>query len=105
MSRVKTHDTYIEIPNGLFIDIEKEKPSITTGDLKEILESIVEKNSTNRSFNREVAFFSGEERMRQYSRAVQEEACRQFIEMSEQETIEYFDRISQDEEQQTNTEH
>ena len=80
------YDTYFEIKNGLFVDIEDGKDYIT-------------KNDIGRTSNREVVFFSSVEAARQFNRAIQEEAYRQSINMSEQELIEHFDRISQQEEE------
>lgn len=107
MSNIKTYDTYIEIPNGLFRDPKKEKNTITKNDLKEVLKFVF---NTNNPSNREVTFFTNEEGIRQFNRAMQEElyiqlsdhepedTIRNEIEiMSEEETIQYFDRISQEE--------
>ena len=78
MSRIKVYDTHTEITNGLFIDTENKKHSIIKNDIQEVLQSV--------------------KGMRQFNRAMQEEIHTQFTDMSEQELIQYFDRISQEEE-------
>lgn len=95
MSRIKVYDTHTEITNGLFIDIEDEKDYITKNDIEEILIKITDTNNTS---DGEVIFYSSSEGLRQFNRAVQEAAYRQTTNMSEQELIQYFDRISQEEE-------
>jgi len=97
MSRIKVYDTYTEIINGLFIDIEDKKDSIAKNNLKESLESVIVGADMNSPSNREVTLFIREEGMRQFI-AMQEEMHRQIVNMSEQELIQYFDRISQEEE-------
>ena len=91
MSRIKVYDTYTEIINGLFIDnpvpddiIAQLRPRIIGAD-------------TNNPSNREISLFTNEERMRQFNIAMQEVMHRQIVNMSEQ-LIQYFDRISQEEE-------
>ena len=98
MSRIKVYDTHTEIINGLFIDTENKKHSITKNDIEEVLQSVIGGADMNRSSNREVTLFFNEEGMRQFNRAMQEEIHTQFTDMSEQELIQYFDRISQEEE-------
>ena len=98
MSRIKVYDTHTEIINGLFIDTENKKHSITKNDIEEVLQSVIGGADMNRSSNREVTLFFNEEGMRQFNRAVQEEAYRQVTNMTEEEIIQYFDRISQEEE-------
>lgn len=78
MSRIKVYNTHTEITNGLFIDTENKKHSIIKNDIQEVLQSV--------------------KGMRQFNRAMQEEIHTQFTDMSEQELIQYFDRISQEEE-------
>ena len=97
MSRIKVYDTYTEIINGLFIDIEDKKDSIAKDNLKETLDFKARRAGMNSPFNREVTLFISEEGMRQFI-AMQEEMHRQIVNMSEQELIQYFDRISQEEE-------
>ena len=97
MSRIKVYDTYTEIINGLFIDIEDKKDSIAKDNLKETLDFKARRAGMNSPSNREVTLFISEEGMRQFI-AMQEEMHRQIVNMSEQELIQYFDRISQEEE-------
>ena len=78
MSRIKVYDTHTEITNGLFIDTENKKHSIIKNDIQEVLQSV--------------------KGIRQFNKAMQEEIHTQFTDMSEQELIQYFDRISQEEE-------
>ena len=92
------YDTYFEIKNGLFIDTENKKHSITRDNLKESLESVIGGADMNSPSNREVTLFISEEGIGQFNRAMQEEVYRQFTNMSEQELLEHFDRISQQEE-------
>ena len=98
MSRIKVYDTYTEIINGLFIDIEDKKDSIAKDNLKETLDFKDRRAGMNSPFNREVTLFISEEGIGQFNRAMQEEVYRQFTNMSEQELLEHFDRISQQEE-------
>jgi len=98
MSRIKVYDTYTEIINGLFIDIEDKKDSIAKDNLKETLDFKARRAGMNSPSNREVTLFVSEEGMRQFNIAMQEEMHRQIVNMSEQELIQYFDRISQEEE-------
>lgn len=76
MTRTKVYDTHTEIINGLFIDTENEKSSITKNDIEELLIEIAD---IDRISNREVTLFSSAEGMRQFNRAIQEEAYRQPI--------------------------
>ena len=92
------YDTYFEIKNGLFIDTENKKHSITRDNLKKSLESVIGGADMNSPSNREVTLFINEERMRQFNRAVQEQMYTQLTNISEQELIQYFDRISQEKE-------
>ena len=98
MSRIKVYDTYTEIINGLFIDIEDKKDSIAKDNLKETLDFKARRAGMNSPSNREVTLFVSEEGIRQFNIAMQEEMHRQIVNMSEQELIQYFDRISQEEE-------
>ena len=95
---VINHDTYAEITNGLFIDIENKKHSIIKNDIEKVLQSVIGGADMNRSSNREITLFISEQGMRQFNRVMQEEIHTQFTDMSEQELIQYFDRISQEEE-------
>ena len=98
MSRIKVYDTYTEIINGLFIDIEDKKDSIAKDNLKETLDFKARRAGMNSPSNREVTLFVSEEGIRQFNIAMQEEMHRQIVNMSEEEPIRYFDRISQEEE-------
>ena len=98
MSRIKVYNTHTEITNGLFIDTENKKHSIVKNDIQEVLQSVIGGADMNRSSNREITLFISEQGMRQSNRAMQEEIHTQFTDMSEQELIQYFDRISQEEE-------
>ena len=98
MNRIKVYGTYTEIINGLFVDIENEKSSITKNDIEELLKSIIGGADIINPSNREVVLFSSAEGARQFNRAMQEAVYRQTTNMSEQELIQYFDRISQEEE-------
>ena len=98
MSRIKVYDTHTEIINGLFIDTENKKHSIVKNDIQEVLQSVIGGADMNRSSNREITLFISEQGIRQFNRTIQEEIHTQFTDMSEQELIEYFDRISQEEE-------
>ena len=97
MNRIKTYDAYTEITNGLFVDIEDKKDYITKNDIEELLKSTIGGADIINSSNREVVLFSSAEGARQFNRAIQEEAYTQSINMSEEELIQYFDRISQEE--------
>ena len=98
MSRIKVYDTYTEIINGLFIDIPDEEFTFLPDDLITQLRPRIIGADTNNPSNREISLFTNEERMRQFNIAMQEEMHRQIVNMSEQELIQYFDRISQEEE-------
>ena len=98
MSRIKVYDTHTEIINGLFIDTENKKHSIIKNDIQEVLQSVIGGADMNRSSNREITLFISEQGIRQFNRTMQEEIHTQFTDMSEQELIQYFDRISQEEE-------
>jgi len=98
MSRIKVYDTYTEIINGLFIDIEDKKDSIAKDNLKETLDFKARRAGMNSPSNREVTLFISEEGMRQFNRAMQEQMYTQLTNMSEEQLIQYFDRISQEEE-------
>ena len=83
MSRIRTYTTYTEVTNGLFVDI------------KEISIKITDINNTS---DGEVIINSSLEGLRQFNRVMQEAAYIQTIDMSERETIQYLDRISQEQE-------
>ena len=86
MSRIKVYNTYTEITNGLFIDTENKKRSIIKNDIQEVLQFEIGGADMTRSSDREITLFINGQEMRQ------------FTNMSEQELIQYFDRISQEEE-------
>ena len=98
MSKIKVYDTYTEITNGLFIGIEDKKDSIAKDNLKETLNFKARRAGINRLSNMGITLFTSEEGMRQFNRAMQEQMYIQLTNMSEQELIQYFDRISQEEE-------
>ena len=83
MSRIRTYTTYTEVTNGLFVDIEEISIKIT---------------DINNTFDGEVIINSSLEGLRQFNRVMQEAAYIQTIDMSERETIQYLDRISQEQE-------
>ena len=94
MSKVKIYDTYTETINGLFVDIENEKSSITKNDIEDLLIKVFDTNNTS---DGEVILYSSSEGLRQFNRAIQEEAYTQSINMTEEELIQHFDRISNEE--------
>ena len=83
MSRIRTYTTYTEVTNGLFVDIEEISIKIT---------------DINNTSDGEVIINSSLEGLRQFNRVMQEAAYIQTIDMSERETIQYLDRISQEQE-------
>ena len=83
MSRIRTYTTYTEVTNGLFVDIEEISIKIT---------------DINNTSDGEVIIDSSLEGLRQFNRVMQEAAYIQTIDMSERETIQYLDRISQEQE-------
>ena len=83
MSRIRTYTTYTEVTNGLFLDIEEISIKIT---------------DINNTSDGEVIINSSLEGLRQFNRVMQEAAYIQTIDMSERETIQYLDRISQEQE-------
>ena len=84
MSRIKVYDTHTEIINGLFIDISDETPFII---------------GTSPQGNYIVGFDPIDlPDTITVTRNPNEETSHQLRNMSEQELIQYFDRISQEEE-------
>ena len=84
MSRIKVYDTHTEIINGLFIDIPDEAPFII---------------GTSPQGNYIVGFDPIDlPDTITVTRNPNEETSHQLRNMSEQELIQYFDRISQEEE-------
>ena len=79
MSRIKVYDTHTEIINGLFIDTENEKDSLIKNDIEEVLKTMVA------------------ETYRQIT------DMNSVVNMSEEEVIQYLDRISEQYEQHNNT--
>ena len=79
MSRIKVYETHTEIVNGLFIDTENEKDSLTKNDIEEVLKTMVA------------------ETYRQIT------DMNSVVNMSEEEVIQYLDRISEQYEQHNNT--
>ena len=79
MSRIRTYTTYIEVTNGLFVDIPDEEFTFLPIDP------------------------SVETREEEVRRASNEEIWFQLRNMSERETIQYLDRISEENEQHNST--
>ena len=106
MSRIVRHSNYTEITNGLFMEIADEEFTFAEQDgvlkriqdVKEAAHSVFEE--------RPMVFETSTEGYSDFSRALLEESRRlsaqsrptRFYNMSEQELIQYFDRISQEEE-------
>ena len=95
MSRIKTYDTYTEIPNGLFVDIENEKANIQFIDHESgnMIRDEAE-GMTMEQFEAASPITNNVTRERNLNEGI----WHQLRNMSEQETIQYFDRISQEEE-------
>ena len=137
MSKIRTYTTYIEVTNGLFIDIPDEELTFLPDDLVTQFRPILTGTANEVPSDREITFMTGVERMRQFQRAIEEEVYRlsesrnrrtqdqrghlyidpsveireeevrrasnegiwhQLRNMSERETIQYLDRISQEQE-------
>lgn len=96
-NQVINHDIYAEIINGLFVDIENEKSSITKNDIEEVFKSVVAGADVINSSDREIVIYSSREELRQFNRTMQGATYRQTTNMSEEELIQYFDTISQEE--------
>lgn len=110
MSRIKVYDTYTEIINGLFIDIPDEEFTFLPENLNIIPR--VQRQVRVPDFD-EAPFIIGTSPQGNYivgfdpidlpdiitvTRNPNEETSHQLRNMSEQELIQYFDRISQEEE-------
>ena len=110
MSRIKVYDTYTEIINGLFIDIPDEEFTFLPKNLNIIPR--VQRQVRVPDFD-EAPFIIGTSPQGNYivgfdpidlpdiitvTRNPNEETSHQLRNMSEQELIQYFDRISQEEE-------
>ena len=106
MSRIIRHSNYTEITNGLFMEIadkeftfaEQDGALKRIQDIEEAVHSVFEE--------RPMFFVTTGEEYSDFSRALLEGSRRlsaqsrptRFYNMSEQELIQYFDRISQEEE-------
>lgn len=112
-----THETYIEIDNGLFLDTTNYN---FIEDLPGLDGATVDVNVVHNDFiirldieeasraaiptitnEREIVFYTGTQGMREFNAAI-EESIRsprpnRFHNMSEEEIINYFDRMSQEE--------
>ena len=115
MSRIKVYNTHTEIINGLFIDIPASRNIIrdeAEGITREQFEAAYPKQSDGPDFD-EAPFIIGTSPQENYvvgfnpvdlpntitvTRNPNEETSHQLRNMSEQELIQYFDRISQEEE-------
>ena len=116
MSRIKVYDTHTEIINGLFIDIPDEEFTFLPENLNIIprvqFETAYPRQSDGPNFD-EAPFIIGTSLQGNYivgfdpidlpdtvavTRNPNEETSHQLRNMSEQELIQYFDRISQEEE-------
>ena len=105
MSRIVRHSNYTEITNGLFMEIADEEFTFAEQDgvLKRIQD--VEEAVHLVFEERPMVFETSTEGYSDFSRALLEESRRlsaqsrptRFYNMSEQELIQYFDRISQEE--------
>ena len=94
-----THETYIEIDNGLFLDTTNYNfiEDLPGSDIEEAFRAAIP-TITN---EREIVFYTGTQGMREFNAAI-EESIRsprpnRFHNMSEEEIINYFDRMSQEE--------
>ena len=106
MSRIVRHSNYTEITNGLFMEIADEE--FTFAEQDGVLKRIQDvKEAAHLVFEeRPMVFETSTEGYSDFSRALLEESRRlsaqsrptRFYNMSEQELIQYFDRISQEEE-------
>ena len=112
-----THETYIEIDNGLFLDTTnynfiEDLPGLdgATVDVNVVHNDFIIRSDTEEAFRaaiptitneREIVFYTGTQGMREFNAAI-EESIRsprpnRFHNMSEEEIINYFDRMSQEE--------
>lgn len=112
-----THETYIEIDNGLFLDTTnynfiEDLPGLdgTTVDVNVVHNDFIIRSDIEEAFRaaiptitneREIVFYTGTQGMREFNAAI-EESIRsprpnRFHNMSEEEIINYFDRMSQEE--------
>jgi len=128
MSRIKTYTTYTEVTNGLFVDIPDEEftflgssiskglytsfidpieaRSLTTEDIRQAVQTILVEP---RQQDRQIVVYTGRSGMREFQQAIEQEIYRQItdmnsvVNMSEEEIIQYLDRISEQYEQHNNT--
>ena len=112
-----THETYIEIDNGLFLDTTnynfiEDLPGLdgTTVDVNVVHNDFIIRSDIEEAFTsaiptitneRGIVFYTGTQGMREFNAAI-EESIRsprpnRFHNMSEEEIINYFDRMSQEE--------
>ena len=106
MSRIIRHSNYTEITNGLFMEIVDKEFTFVKQD--GILKRIQDIEEADHIVFEEIpmVFETSREGYSDFSRALLEESRRlsaqsrptRFYNMSEQELIQYFDRISQEEE-------
>ena len=107
MSRIKVYDTHTEIINGLFIDIPDEEFTFLSENLNIIprVQRQVRVPASRNIIRDEAEGLTMEQFEASYprtnntttERALNEEIWHQVRNMSEEETIQYFDRISQEE--------
>ena len=116
MSRIRTYTTYIEVTNGLFIDIPNEEFTFLPDDLVTQFRPILTGTAGEEEAYRQLGIFESRNRRTQDQRGhlyidpsveIREEEVRrasnegiwhQLRNMSERETIQYLDRISQEQE-------
>lgn len=91
MSRIKVYDTHTEITNGLFIDIPDEEFTFLSESLNIIRDEC--EGITMEQFEAASPITNNVTRERNLNEGI----WHQLRNMSEQETIQYFDRISQEE--------
>ena len=107
MSRIKTYTTYTEVTNGLFVDIPDEKFLFIETNMNEGLHTIFGNPFElvePRQRDRQMVVHTNSEGMRQFQQALEQEVNIQILDMnsvanmSEAETIQYLDRISEENE-------
>ena len=112
-----THETYIEIDNGLFLDTTnynfiEDLPGLdgATVDVNVVHNDFIIRSDIEEAFRaaiptttneREIVFYTGTQGMREFNAAI-EESIRsprpnRFHNMSEQEILNYLDQMSQEE--------
>lgn len=124
MSRIKTYEAYTETVNGLFVDIPDfnkvpfiigttsegdyiagidpiEARPLTAEDIRQAIQNIL---VGSRQQDSQIVAHTGRSGMREFQQAIEQETYRQMpdmnsvVNMSEEETIQYLDRISQEQE-------